>query len=213
MIKNLFVLVCSLAIISCAGCKGNQESQEQETQATAVAPLTVEQAISMDREFMYLNHAKDYRWFETDLVLNDWFDSEDCDGSVESVLNVFQTVIQCSETTYDTMVYKITHEKGESLVDSVHGFYVEAVILNEEDIKLTYKEAYEVTTKVNLPKPHSKHCTLYKPVGPVDCNPQYVFGNTKQQIWVDAVTGEATDSNPAFKGYESSFGKPLGEWP
>jgi hypothetical protein len=50
---------------------------------------------------------------------------------------------------------------------------------------------------------------LRKEVAPLDCNPQYIFGNKRAQLYVDAVTGEVKDYNPAYKG----FTMPLGEWP
>jgi hypothetical protein len=65
---------------------------------------------------------------------------------------------------------------------------------------------------VNFPKPHSKHVTLRNPVGPAAVNAQWIFGNIKEQIWIDAVTGEAKKSNPAFPE-EKGFKMPLGEWP
>jgi hypothetical protein len=65
---------------------------------------------------------------------------------------------------------------------------------------------------VNFPKPHSKHVTLRNPIGPVAINTQWIFGNVHEQIWVDAVTGECANSNPAFPETKG-FKMPLGEWP
>ena len=70
--------------------------------------------------------------------------------------------------------------------------------MNEDAITVTYEQAYELMNQVNLPKPHSKNCVLRKPLGPQACNPQYVFGNVQAQVWIDASTGEAKNSNPAF---------------
>ena len=52
---------------------------------------------------------------------------------------------------------------------------------------------------------------LRKQVGPVDANPQWIFGNLHSQIYVDAVTGAVSKDNPAFDGL--NLGTPLGEWP
>ena len=53
---------------------------------------------------------------------------------------------------------------------------------------------------------------LGNPIGPVTINAQYIFGNLESQIWVDAVTGDVKNSNPAFPD-SLGFKMPLGEWP
>jgi len=62
---------------------------------------------------------------------------------------------------------------------------------------------------VNFPKPHSRYVTLRNPIGPVAINTQWIFGNVREQLWCDAVTGEIRNSNPAFPNLNT----PLGEWP
>ena len=54
--------------------------------------------------------------------------------------------------------------------------------------------------EANCPKPHSKKCTLRKELGPngADVNAQYIFGNSEQQVYVDAVTGKVSLTNPVY---------------
>ena len=52
--------------------------------------------------------------------------------------------------------------------------------------------------EANIPKPHSKNVVLRKEIGSLDANPQYIFGNSQAQVYVDAVTGEVRGYNPAF---------------
>ena len=82
--------------------------------------------------------------------------------------------------------------------------------MNNEAIKVSFKEAYNKIMATNYPKPHSRHVVLRKEIGPQDANPQYIFGNSQAQIYVDAVTGDVTDKNPAFP---ADLKMPLGEWP
>ena len=96
------------------------------------------------------------------------------------------------------------------VIFSVAGFWIEDCIMQYDSLKLTYNDACEVFNKVNLPRPHSKHICLRTPLGPLNCNAQYVFGNVQEQVWIDAKTGEARSSNPAFP---DDLKKPLGEWP
>lgn len=212
---GMFAILFSLMIAfsSCNGCNKTEEVQANDSTMTnvAVAELVVENLISMDRQDMYMNHAQDYRWFETCMMLNDFLDEEN-DGSLAEVVNVFQGVVE-SENSFDLTVYKFQHfADGSYATDSIHGFWVEDQPLNEEAIKLTYKEAFERLMATNCPKPHSRYCTLRKQVGPINANPQYIFGNTRATIFVDAVTGEVSDINPAF-GSNFKLNKPLGEWP
>jgi hypothetical protein len=196
--------------VSACTCTPQQKDVEPAVDSVAVAELVVEQTIVTDRQTMYLNHSDNYRWFETGVVLKDWLDGE-TDGSIEMVVNVFQAIEFVDSTSADTFVYKFQHTGEDVFEDSVHGFWVEDFPLNDEAIVVTFKEAYEKVQSVNLPKPHSRQVVLRKQIGPRPCNPQWIFGNAKAQIYVDATTGAVTDKNPAFKGL--NLGTPLGEWP
>lgn len=205
LIFSLLAFLVS-GMISCSSCNKNKEKENTEV----VTDLNVENCISADREKMFLSHGKDYRWFETCMRLKSCLD-EDNDGTLEELVNIFQVIID-SESGYDTKVYKFQHfSDGVIAQDSTIGFWVEDSPLETETIKITYKEAFDKLMATNLPKPHSRYCTLRKQVGPKPCNPQYIFGNTKSQIYVDAVNGNVTDKNPAFEG--GGFKMPLGEWP
>lgn len=65
----------------------------------------------------------------------------------------------------------------------------------------------------NFPKPHSRNCVLRREIGPIpDVNPQYIFGNTKSQLYVDAVTGSVTNHTPAFQP-DLAFSSPTANLP
>ena len=209
---SLFCLAFSF--MSCNGCKNDTQPSNNDTEVVEVGELNVENLIAMDRQAMYNKVGEDYRWYETCMKLNNFLDEEN-DGSLAEVVNVFQAVIDRGQG-YDTKVYKFQHfADGTWAEDSVIGFWIEDMPMNAEMIKVTYKEAYEKLMAVNMPKPHSRYVTLRKQVGPVDANPQYIFGNLHETVFVDAVTGEVFDYNPAFGKPEDGkgFKMPLGEWP
>lgn len=195
----LALLVCLVFV----GCKKHKPVVEEPK-------LNVEQLTNLDKQNMFINHGGDYRWFETCIKMNNFLDEEN-DGSVEEIVNIFQIVINRSEHSFDTKVFKFQHfADGTNVVDSVDGFWVEDEPMNQEAIKITFEEAYEKLMAANCPKPHSQYVTLRKQVGIVDANPQYIFGNLYEDIFVDAVTGEVSETNPAFP---ERFKMPLGEWP
>lgn len=201
-----FLMIC---LMSCNGCSKDKTTNNFSSSDQFV----VENLISMDRQAMYNKVGEDYRWYETCMMLNDFLDEEN-DGTLAEVVNVFQAVIARSEHSFDTKVYKFQHfPDGTCLEDSIDGFWIEDEPMNNEAIKVTYKEAYDNLMTVNMPKPHSRYVTLRKQVGPVDANPQYIFGNIRETVFVDAVTGEVFDYNPAFPQDSCKFKMPLGEWP
>ena len=216
MMSMLFALL--LGFSSCNGC-GKQTSIDSTTDSTeaivtdsAVVALNVENAISMDRQAMYLSHGGDYRWYETDILLPEFMDDENATSDPVMIVNIFQTVVDRGNG-YDTWVYKYQHfNDGTVLTDSVQGFWIENMPMEDKEIVVKYAEAWDLIHQVNYPIPHSKHVTLRNPIGPVAINTQWIFGNIKEQIWIDAVTGEAAGSNPAFPEAKG-FKMPLGEWP
>ena len=197
----LFAFMALALFSACTGCKENKK-------LTTTKELNVEQVISVDKEYMFINHKGDYRWFETCIVLKDFLD-EECDGTIASVSNVFQ-VVEEKEKGADVFVVLAAHTPDTTAYEVKHGFWVEDFPMNDEAIKVTFAQAFEKINEVNFPKPHSKQCVLRKEIGPNACNPQYIFGNVKAQLYVDAVTGEVSDKNPAFP---EAFKMPLGEWP
>ena len=209
MKKVIFMALMSLVLFgSCTKC--NTKENIKETSELQTAQLKVANTISTDKEFMFLNYGDNYRWYETCVLMKDFLD-EDTDGSIEEVVNVFQAIKDYGQT-FDTEVVKVQHfANGESACDSVHGFWIEDSPLNDslEYKYISYEEAFELVMKVNLPKPHTRNAILRNPIGPKAVNPQWVFGNISEQLWVDAITGDIKTSNPAFEG----FNMPLGEWP
>lgn len=200
-------LLLIIGVNSCT-CSTTNELSDKEVSGEKAS---VENLVSLDKQDMFVKHGGDYRWFETGVKLTNWLDEEN-DGSIEMVVNIFQVVEQYSETTFDTYVYKYQHfADGTINEDSVHGFWVEDSPLEEEVIKITFAEAFERLMEANIPKPHSRMAVLRKEIGPVDANPQWIFGNLHETVYVDAVTGEVRSSSPSFDGL--NVGTPLGEWP
>lgn len=202
----MIVGLITLCIASCTSC-------ENKSNTIVVTPvkgnLVVDNLVSTDRQDMFMNYSKDYRWYETSVVLEDFLD-EDCDGTVAEVSNIFQVVSEKDSVSADVHVIIYTHTPESNDVQMVHSFWVGDFPLENEAITVNFKQAFDKVMEVNYPKPHSKHVVLRKEIGPKSCNPQYIFGNTRAQLYVDAITGEVRDTNPAFEGF---VGMPLGEWP
>ena len=212
MKKFSLFFITLLSIVFCfSSCNSCKKDQKQDD-VKPVATLDVENTVSVDREHMFLTYGEDYRWYETSIVLEEFLDADSTSANIASVTNVFQVLKNKEEKSNDIFVVMMTHTPDTAVVEEKTGFWVEDFPLNNEDIKVTFKDAYDKVMATNSPKPHSRHCVLRKQVGPVPANPQYIFGNNKAQLYVDAVTGDVSDKNPAWPE-EKGFKMPLGEWP
>ena len=218
--KKILVFLMSVVLFAaCSGCSQPQQKDLKVADTTEViidsvkAPvIDVDHVIATDRQAMYVNYKNDYRWFETEILLPEFMDSDSATSDPEMVVNVLQSIVDKGNGA-DVWVHKFQHFKDGTVVhDSIQGFWIENYALNDEVIKLNYLQAWDRMMAVNFPKPHSKHVTLRNPIGPVAINTQWIFGNIHEQIWIDAVTGDAKKSNPAFPE-EKGFKMPLGEWP
>ena len=198
MKKSIFICVLMLCIGIVAGLSGCSScgKEKQEVKTDTLTTFNVEEVTAVDREYMSQNFAHDYSWFETCITMTEYLD-EESQGVVEQICNIFQ-VVEDSGRSFDAHVIFVEHAFGETNVRDEHGFWTEDKPLIEAEIVLTFTEAFEKVMQVNYPKPHSKQCVLRKPLGSRPCSAQYVFGNTRNQLFVDAVTGEVRNTSPAF---------------
>lgn len=194
LIFCLSVLAC-LFMMSCS-CEKNKPTEDVVVN-DSTAGFVVENLTGMDRQKMFQDYGKNYNWYETCIVLKDFLDSEETDGTVTGVSNIFQ-VSEEKGSGVDVHVIMFTHVGDSTQVDVVNSFWVEDFPMNEDAIKLTFKEAYDRVMAANAPKPHSRQVVLRKQIGPNPINPQYIFGNQTAQLYVDAVTGDVRTKNPAF---------------
>lgn len=177
------------------------------------AALNVEHVVATDKQTMYTQFNKDYRYFETQITLKNFMDGENASAEVAEINNVFQVVdVAEDQKSADVYVVMFNHVGADVEKNVIHSFWMEDYVLNDEAIKVTFEQAFDKMMKANIVKPHSRKCVLRKEVGPKDANPQWIFGNSRAQVYVDAVTGDVSAINPAF-GQEIKLGAPLGEWP
>lgn len=210
--KKFFLTALAACLLTLGACthKGETKQAEPVKSTGNVAPLLVENVVSTDKQYMYLNYGGDYRHFEVCILMQDYFDS-DTEPVIAGVTNIFQVVTAIGKG-YDVHVIMTAHTPDTSTVEVYNDFWVEDCNLESDMRYLTFEEAYNRMMESNYPKPHSRHCVLRKEVGTNDCNPQYIFGNSRYQLYVDAVTGEVNSENPVF-GPNYRIGTPLGEWP
>lgn len=227
MTKIIMIAVTAAALVLCA-CEKEKKTAPAETTtenaalghkpdpewplASEKGALNVEHVTATDKQTMFTKFAKDYRYFETQITLKNFLDAENASAEVAEITNVFQVVdIAEDQKSADVYVVMFNHAGAKTEQKVIHSFWVEDMVLNDEAIKLTFEQAFEKLMQANIPKPHSRKCVLRKEVGPKVANPQYIFGNMRTQVYVDAITGAVSATSPSFDN--KSLGTPLGEWP
>ena len=189
--RKFFVVLASILIafaVSSCKCTRDEDPVIEFPEATIMADR-----VKMDEE------VSTYKWFETRVEYDNFFDA-DTTLAISKVESLFQVAVE-DPLGIKTFVYDFIHEPGvenDTIPEPIEGFILDDKPLNDEQIVLTFSEAFERLYEANIPKPHSAKVVLRKALGPKIANAQYIFGNTEEQVFVDAVTGDVTDKNPVY---------------
>ena len=211
----LLVLVLSIVLTGCSSCQSDKAKQETKTTKVFSADYDgvlpdlskgASHIIATHRQTMYsIVKGKEYFWYETKFTFADTLKADTFDD------NALVEVTSTFQTFEPSLVYNITTNaaKGTLIPTPTPGLWIEDFDLGNAEIKLSINDVIEKLKAWNGVMPPAKAFYLRKPVGPIACNAQYVAGNPFKAVWVDAVTGEITESCPAFP----QLNMPLGEWP
>ena len=193
MKKLILLVMIALALVGC-GKKERIFSSNPEL-------VGIEEIIKTDNAQMKKGFdADEFKYYESFVTYDKFFDSGEDNKIIEmcSVFQVFDN--EKGSGSKDTRVIIFAHRPGSTFIDKKAGIFVENYNLCLDSIKITYIQAYEKMMCSKLKKPRSKFCSLRRQYGEVKANPQYVFGNASEQIYVDAITGEVSNENPVFPG-------------
>jgi len=158
-----------------------------------------------------------YQWRNSLVILNDTVTAENIDDlHIVSIRDVF---FYWDNQRGPQVQYITDHVKyGTQIPWPINDVWIEDRDMSNAQVKLSAEEALTRLKEWNgiLPK-DCNFIILRLPVGPKDCNPQWTFGDVGDVLFIDAVTGEIRDYDPAFGTTEqpkdSTLEKPLGEWP
>lgn len=164
-----------------------------------------------------------YQWRNSRVILNDTVTMENIDDlHVVAVNDVF---FYWDSQKGPMVQYINSHVKyGVQIPYPINDVWIEDADMSDKPIKISAEQALSRLKEWNAAikreqngagsssaereqggaKPNGilpKDCnflTLRLPVGPKDCNVQWVFGDVYDVLFIDAVTGEIRDYNPAF---------------
>ncbi len=108
-----------MSFMSCTGCNSSKEDIKLQDSVVATAVLDVEHSIALDRQTMYVNYKDNYRWYETDILLPEFMDSDSVTSNPEMIVNVLQSIVEEGNGA-DVWVHKFQHFKDGTVVhDSI----------------------------------------------------------------------------------------------
>lgn len=187
LFSTLLILVLSLCFF---GCKDKKYDGEAVNFTAGVAHIQ-----SLHREMMYSQVSKEYEWRNSQVFFNDTIQNGTLDNLyVVDVTDVFYFWNRGPKTQYITSNIK----EGTLIPDPIPDIWIEDEDLGKSEIKLNAEDVINRLKEWDGIIPKSIGLILRKPVGPYDCNAQWVLGSIGDPIFIDAVTGDINKINPAF---------------
>lgn len=231
MKKSIFICLL-LAIVSivatgCSSCQSENNKQDIPEKGQVkthdydgvVQDFTagVEHIQALHRQTMFsLIDGQEYQWRNSKVLFNDSITLENIDNL--HVVEVTDVFFYWDNVVGPQVQYIATNvKKGTLIPPTIQDVWIEDANLSDKEIKLTVKDVLNRLKEWNGIIPPGVSMSLRYPVGPCECNAQWVIGDEFDVIFIDAVTGDISNWCPAFnpnnKPKGGDFGKPLGEWP
>ena len=217
MKKIFFGLMLAMVSIMATGCSGCQSENKQQPVLTAdydgvVQDFTAgtKHILALHRQTMFnLVKGHEYQWRNLQVQFNDFITAENLDDlHITDVTSVFFYWNEGPWVQYITSNVK----KGTLIPNKIQDVWIEDCDMSECEIKLDVEDVLKRLKEWNGVIPEkSKGMVLRLPVGPRNCNAQWVIGGIGDPIFIDAVTGEITNWCPSFP--IPNVNGPLGEWP
>ena len=205
-VMGMLLLAVMALVCSCSSCKGETAKIDDPVVVyhdyDGVAQdftAGVGHIQALHRQTMAsLTGGKEYQWRNSRVILNDTVTMENIDDlHVVSIRDVF---FYWDNQRGPQVQYITDHVKdGTQIPWPINDVWIEDADMSDQPIKLSAEQALMRLKEWNgiLPK-DCNFITLRLPIGPKDCNVQWVFGDVYDVLFIDAVTGEIRDYDPAF---------------
>lgn len=213
IILSLLLAIVSIMATGCTSCQSENKKQEtvyhdyDGVVQDFTAGVSHIQALHRQKMYNIIQFLKEqgheialnnYQWRNSLVILNDTVTAENIDDlHIVSIRDVFYYW----SNKFGPQVQYITDHVvyGTQIPYPISDVWIEDRDMSNAPIKLSAEEALTRLKEWNgiLPK-DCNFIILRLPVGPKDCNPQWVFGDIGDVLFIDAVTGEIRTWNPAF---------------
>ena len=220
-LSMLVVMLLSMACMmtSCKSCgKGSPgESAVEKVVAASdydgvLADFTagVNHIVALHRQTMNQKiGGQQYEWRNLQVIFNDTIKAETIDDL--KVVDITDVFFYWNDEEPHVQYISTNVAKGTIIPNPIIDVWIEDDELDNCEIKLWPEDVLKRLKEWNGVIPESKCMVLRMPVGPRNCNAQWVMGDIGDPIFIDAVTGDITNWCPAFP--IPNVNGPLGEWP
>lgn len=227
LLFGFLLAIVSIMATGCNSCKSeNKQDAPPEEQVIingadydgVVTDFTagVSHIQALHRQTMYSTlGVKQFEWRNSKVLFNDTITWENIDEL--KVVEVTDVFFYWNNEGPHVQFIASNVKNGTIIPPAINDVWIEDADLSDKEIKLTCEDVLQRLKEWNGLIPPAICMSLRYPVGPCECNAQWVIGDVYDVIFVDAITGEISNWNPAFnpnnKPKGGDFGKPLGEWP
>lgn len=221
MKKLIFCLMLAVVGLMATGCSSCQsENSKQGTEKALVQADYdgvamdfndgVDHIVALHRQSMFnLIGGKSYEWRNLQVLFNDTITAETIDDlHITDITDVF---FYWNDEGPHVQYISSNVAKGTIIPHPIIDVWIEDDELDNCEIKLWPMDVLKRLKEWNGVIPKSTGMVLRMPVGPRDCNAQWVIGGIGDPVFIDAVTGDITEWCPAFP--IPNVNGPLGEWP
>jgi len=227
LLFGFLLAIVSIIATGCNSCKSeNKQDAPTEEQVVinsadydgVVTDFTagVSHIQALHRQTMFnLIDGEPFQWRNSKVLFNDSITLENIDEL--KVVEVTDVFFYWNNEGPHVQFIASNVKKGTLIPPVIYDVWIEDADLSDKEIKLTCEDVLQRLKEWNGVIPPGVSMTLRYPVGPCECNAQWVIGDVYDVIFVDAVTGDISNWDPAFNPHNKAkggdFGKPLGEWP
>jgi len=214
---SLMMAIVTSMLVGCSSCDSKNPKQEKEVVVggdyDGVVPeftAGVSHIAAQHRQTMYrLCDGQQYEWRNLKVVFSDTINAKSIDDL--KVVDVTSVFFYWNSEGPHVQYISSDVKKGTIIPNPIIDVWIEDDGLDDVEIKLWPEDVLERLKEWNGVIPSAKCMILRRPIGPRDCNAQWVLGDIDDPIFVDAVTGYITTWCPAFPIPNANG--PLGEWP
>lgn len=226
ILLGLLLAIAGIMATGCSSCQPGKQKQDESVKTEALYYdydgvvqdffAGVSNIQALHRTTMYaLIGSGEYEWRNSQVLLSDVITAETIDELYVTDIN---DVFYYWQDGPWVQFVNSNIDQGLQVPWPIRDVWIEDANLSQCEIRLGAEDVLKKLKEWNgLIPDGARSLTLRLPVGPMVCNAQWVIGNIGDVIFVDAVTGDITNWNPAFnpsnKPKGGDFGKPLGEWP
>lgn len=221
MKKILFCMLMTIVVGMMASCNGCGKSEKPQEKAVVVAgsdydgvvqdfTAGVANIVALHRQTMFnMIGGTTYEWRNLQVVFNDTIKAENIDYlHITDITDVF---FYWNDEGPHVQYISSNVVKGTIIPHPIIDVWIEDDELDNCEIKLWPMDVLKRLKEWNGVIPPAKGMVLRLPVGPRNCNAQWVLGAIGDPIFIDAVTGDITEWCPSFP--IPNVNGPLGEWP